>query len=74
MADEGFEAILRSLVEIALKQDRINADFRAFGAEVRTAIADVRTAIVEIKTTQQQIAALLQRLVNPSGNGAGEQP
>jgi DNA-binding winged helix-turn-helix (wHTH) protein/predicted ATPase len=35
MADEGFEAILRSLVEIALKQDRINADVRAFGAEVR---------------------------------------
>jgi hypothetical protein len=62
MADEGFEAILRSLVEIALKQDRINADFRAFGAEVRT-------AIVEIKNTQQQIAALLERLVNPSGNG-----
>jgi hypothetical protein len=62
MADEGFEAILRSLVEIALKQDRINADFRPFGAEVRT-------AIVEITNTQKQIAALLERLVNPSGNG-----
>ena len=62
MADEGFEAILRSLVEIALKQERINADFRAFGAEVRT-------AIVEIKNTQQQIASLVERLVNPSGNG-----
>lgn len=64
MADEAFREILQSLVNIALKQDQINDDFRAFGAEVRT-------AIVEIKATQQQIAALLERLVNPSGNGHG---
>jgi hypothetical protein len=62
MADEHFDAILRSLVEIALKQDRINEDFRAFGERVTVAIE-------QLTVTQTRLEALLQRLVNPSGNG-----